>query len=513
VFGGLSHFDDAELSWLILPNALIVEHAAVPEVKGPPDVRKGRNGGAAPGAIATASDAAVLAECKRANDGLQSLGKDGRVQLITGAAGGVVEQPACAATVAGFCGALGVRAAGADGTAVGEAMTASAEVMSQQQIKQFALQRMWRQVKTLEGCTAAAVVEGEQRRNATTWMPLARLPSGDSDGQAAAAAAQLIEQNQARLWQTLGKVQATRSPIAPRTRHLPEYSTDTISAFEVTLDVLEPGGVFAWGILLVPADALVVSGSATSRRRPVVVCSHGLEGLPSHCICVDDGTPERTRAFSSYKAFARRLAERGFVTFSPHNPYRGEDSFRQLQRLANPIGLTLFSVIFEQHKAILEWLSLLPFVDAARIGFYGLSYGGKAAMRVPALLTEYACSICSADFNDWIAKNSSTAFKGSYVFTGEWEMPDWDLGNQFNYSEMAMCIAPRPFMVERGHDDGVGLDHWVAWEFAKVRRGYTKLGVPTATEIEWHEGPHTINGQATFAFLHRHLAWPEPARL
>ena len=40
-----------------------------------------------------------------------------------------------------------------------------------------------------------------------------------------------------------------------------------------------------------------------------------------------------------------------------------------------------------------------------------------------------ACSICSADFNDWIGKNASLAFKGSYVFTGEWEMQDWNLGN------------------------------------------------------------------------------------
>jgi hypothetical protein len=78
---------------------------------------------------------------------------------------------------------------------------------------------------------------------------------------------------------------------------------------------------------------------------------------------------------------------------------------------------------------------------------------------------------------------------------------------------MAMCIAPRPFMVERGHYDGVGLDHWVAWEFAKVQRGYTMLGVPSKAEIEWHNGPHTINGKGTYAFLHRHLAWPEPARL
>ena len=41
----------------------------------------------------------------------------------------------------------------------------------------------------------------------------------------------------------------------------------------------------------------------------------------------------------------------------------------------------------------------------------------------------YALSICSADFNDWIAKTTSTSFVGSYLFTGEWEMPEWNLGN------------------------------------------------------------------------------------
>src|SRR5688500_19376586 len=35
----------------------------------------------------------------------------------------------------------------------------------------------------------------------------------------------------------------------------------------------------------------------------------------------------------------------------------------------------------------------------------------------------------------------------------------------FNYAEMAYLIAPRPFMVERGHRDGVGVDEWVSYEF------------------------------------------------
>ena len=37
-------------------------------------------------------------------------------------------------------------------------------------------------------------------------------------------------------------------------------------------------------------------------------------------------------------------------------------------------------------------------------------------------------------------------------------MPEWNLGNTFNYAELSWLICPRPFMVERGHDDGVASD-------------------------------------------------------
>ena len=61
-------------------------------------------------------------------------------------------------------------------------------------------------------------------------------------------------------------------------------------------------------------------------------------------------------------------------------------------------------------------------------------------------------------------------------------------------------------MVERGHDDGVGIDEWVAYEYAKVRHFYdTKMKMPEKTAIEFFTGPHTINGQGTFEFLRRHL--------
>ena len=65
-------------------------------------------------------------------------------------------------------------------------------------------------------------------------------------------------------------------------------------------------------------------------------------------------------------------------------------------------------------------------------------------------------------------------------------------------------------MVERGHHDGVAPDEWVAYEYAKVRRRYVALGVADRTEIEFFDGRHEINSQATFDFLDRHLKWPVP---
>lgn len=129
-------------------------------------------------------------------------------------------------------------------------------------------------------------------------------------------------------------------------------------------------------------------------------------------------------------------------------------------------------------------------------------------MRVPPLVTDYCLSICSADFNEWVWKNASTRSSYSYVNSGEYEIFEFDLGSTFNYAEMSWLICPRPFMVERGHFDGVAPDETVAYEYAKVKRQYDLLGIGNRTEMEVFNGPHTINGIGTFEFLHQHLNWP-----
>jgi cephalosporin-C deacetylase-like acetyl esterase len=285
-------------------------------------------------------------------------------------------------------------------------------------------------------------------------------------------------------------------PLPPEVRSRRIYDEPGFTGYEVLMDVFPD--VIAYGILLLP------KGIKEGERRPVVVCQHGLEGRPR-----DVADPRVDKA--AYHRYAVRLAERGFITFAPQNLYIFEDRFRTLQRKANPIKKTLFSVIVPQHRQITEWLKTLPFLDPDRIAFYGLSYGGKSAMRIPPLVKNYCLSICSADFNEWVWKNASTRSPYSYVWSGEYEIFEFDLGSTFNYAEMAALIAPRPFMVERGHFDGVAPDETVAYEFAKVYHLYdAKLGIGDRCRIEFFVGPHTINGRGTFDFLHEHLRWPKP---
>jgi hypothetical protein len=143
-----------------------------------------------------------------------------------------------------------------------------------------------------------------------------------------------------------------------------------------------------------------------------------------------------------YGKFAARLADQGFITFAPHNLYRGEDRYRWLSRKANGIKGTLFSFIIGQHDQILRWLGSLPFVDAKRIAFYGLSYGGETtAVRVPTILEGYALSICPGDFNAWTRQVASTSEDFSFMYSIEWEMPYFNLGSTFDYAEMAYLMS------------------------------------------------------------------------
>jgi dienelactone hydrolase len=473
VWAYLREFGDAGLAMLIAPRTLIIEVSKGPEVAGPPRPRDGRSG-AAPGKLVPVPYEAAVAEAERAAAYRHPKLAD-RPQLLT------VDTvlPGKKETLAAFLRAL--MRPGAPGR---EALRPAGDPPHDRRTGFEPAVRLHRQFDQLCAFTQRQLREAEGRRK-EFWSK--------ADASSPAKWQSSIAPYRAYFWEeVLGKLPAPSLPANPRTRRA--YDEPRWQGYEVTLDLYPE--VFAYGILLVPKDL------RPGERRPVVVCQHGLEGRPQDVVNPRTRTPY-------YNSFGAQLADRGYVVYAPQNPYIGHDAFRVLQRKANPLKLSLFSFIVRQHERSLDWLAGLPFVDPARIGFYGLSYGGKTAMRVPAVLERYALSICSGDFNEWIWKNVRDDASLSYLFSGEYEMFEFDLGNTFNYAEMANLIAPRPFMVERGHDDGVGVDEWIAYEYAKVRRLYAKLGLPERTAIEFFPGGHLVHGQRTFAFLDRYLRGSE----
>lgn len=489
VWGLLHEFGDAEIATLIAPRGLVVEYCQGPRVDGPPAVPRGRRGGAAAGVLSTPSLAEVDSEWKR----LGNLLPDGfgDRSLVLGDIG-----PVRTAISPDAIGQL-TRLLG-----VSRLEPVPDEPLADRRSGFEPGPRQGRQVRELEDHVQRLVRGSQATRNAwllnTTTLIRTLAPRGDRfrmfrvKEQAPEVFAREVEPfRQVLADEVIGRI--TDAPQAPAPRSRKVYETPKWTGYEVMLDVFPD--VFAWGVLLVP------KGINAGEKRPVVVCQHGRNGLPKDVIEGD---------LPAYHNFAARLADRGFVCFAPHNLYRGEDLYRMLNRKGNPVKLSMFSFITAQHRQILRWLGSLPFVDASRIAFYGLSYGGETAVRVPALLEGYCLSICSGDFNDWVRKVASTDSNYSFMFTIEWEMPYFNMGETFNYAELVYLMVPRPFMVERGHHDGVAPDEWVASEYAKVRWVYDNLGLPDRTRIEFFNGGHTINADGTFEFLHRHLSWPAP---
>ncbi len=472
VFGLLPQFGDAEVAAMIAPRHLVIEVARGPEVTMPggDGYTPSQRGNGAPGVLTTPKLDDVRAEFERARTIVAGLHPAAPLQLVVSGdgSGAFGSRPALAAFLAAL--------------SEGATLAPTGPVPENLWPQFDASERQARQLDEVDRYTQRLLVADQYVRQ--KFMARLDTTSPERFRQSAEHYRDYFST------QIIGHFDEPLLP--PRARSRKTYNEAAWTGYEVVLDVFPD--VMADGVLLLPRDL------KPGERRPVVVCQHGLEGRPSDVIANEN---------EGYHNFAAHLCEQGFITFAPQGIFIFEDRFRSLQRKANPLGKTLFSIMVPQQQQITDWLKTLPFVDPAKIAFYGLSYGGKTAMRVPALVTNYCLSICSGDFNDWVWKCASTVSPYSYVRLPEYEIFEFDLGETFNYSEMAALIAPRPFMVERGHFDQVAPDETVASEFAKTRFLYeARLGLKGQCAIEWFTGPHAIHGVGTFAFLHQKLDWP-----
>jgi len=277
-------------------------------------------------------------------------------------------------------------------------------------------------------------------------------------------------------------------------------------------------GVRQHGYLLVPA------GAAEVRRPAVLVVFYA----PEVSVAYDGPRPLEGQAKKMLttgergleRDFALQLARRGLVTLSIGTP--GDDAYQPAQHGAQCQPLSLLAYIAANCHTV---LAQRPEVDPARIGVMGHSYGGKWSMFASCLYDKFACAVWS---------DGGVVFDEARPAVNYWE--PWYLGldptvrrpkrglvtadnprtgpyqrlfeGGHDLHELHALMAPRPFLVSGGSEDGparwVPLNHAVA-----VNRLLGHENRVAMTNREKHSPNAESNAQA-FRFL-EHFLGPVPA--
>ena len=286
----------------------------------------------------------------------------------------------------------------------------------------------------------------------------------------------------------IGKYDLEFAPLNPRSRKT--YDEEKWTGYDVLIDVFD--GLSAGGIFMLPKDL------RPEEKRPIIVVQHGLLGHMTSTLYDSEAW--------AYHHIALHLVDAGYIVFTMQGLFTKPEFRIPGARKSNPIGKSLYSLIIPQHERLLVWLKTLPNVDPEKIGYYGLSYGGRTATRVPPVVTDYALAVCSADFADWALRSYSSREPYSFVGCNEYETNEFNMINTFSHAEMIALLAPRPFMIERGFFDPCGDNRSVGSECGKVRELYAgRLKRPERLTIDWFVGGHEADPPEVIRFLDQHF--------
>lgn len=152
--------------------------------------------------------------------------------------------------------------------------------------------------------------------------------------------------------------------------------------------------------------------------------------------------------------FRQYLAQQGYVVFTVDNRGSG---FRG-RRFEGALYRKMGTVEVDDQVAGVKFLRTLPFVDPARIGVFGWSYGGYMALMSMVKAPEYfAAGVAGAPVTDW--RLYDTHYTERYMSTPEDNPAGYREGNVMNFAQNLRG----PLLVMHGMaDDNVLFTHSTA---------------------------------------------------
>lgn len=198
------------------------------------------------------------------------------------------------------------------------------------------------------------------------------------------------------------------------------------------------------------------------------------------------------------QAYAKELAERGYITFAPdaiafEERQAGGEYFELSSRLIQ--GKTLMAKVIHDASVGLDYLVSRSEVDANRIGFIGHSYGGRMALWLPAFDDRIRVSVSNCGCIDY--RHSLTHDTGIQM---EFCIPQFM--EKFDIEDVVINFKNCPLLISAGSDD-------------KWSRGYTELFEAIRTkgnnnvELKVYPSGHAFTDdmrQYAYNFLDKNLA-------
>ena len=208
-------------------------------------------------------------------------------------------------------------------------------------------------------------------------------------------------------------------------------------------------------------------------------------------------------AGSPEQAYAKELAERGYITLSPDaicfeeraDRIAPTDYHADLLHTMLMQGQTLLGKVLFEIGVGIDLLQSLPEVDSKKIGFLGHSYGGRIALFAPTIDKRIKVSVSncgSTKFRTMLKQNIGIQL-------------DFVVANFLSYGDLedVLCLADSCNLLILGTDD----DKWSQdieeiYQYAKSAFVYSKL------ERQIYSGKHKFSQEMrlrAYKFLEHHL--------
>lgn len=244
---------------------------------------------------------------------------------------------------------------------------------------------------------------------------------------------------------------------------------------------------------------LLAPNKPASSARPAILCLHQTTRVGKDEPAGLSGDPEL--------AYARELAEKGFVTLAPDYPTFGEYKY-DFQKDTYASGS--MKAIYDNIRAV-DFLSSLEEVDASRIGAIGHSLGGHNAIftaffepRIRVVVSN--CGFTSfhryygGDLNGWTSDRYMPRIRDQY-HSDPSKMP-------FDFTELVAGLAPRPFLsIAPLHDHNFevqGVKEVIAAALPVYRLYSAEQNLRAIYPDCRHEFPTAVRNQA-YDFLAEHM--------